>query len=416
MAEYIIRGGNRLSGRVDISGAKNAVLPIAAAALLTEGAVIHNCPYLLDVRVCMDIIRSLGCVCSFRSGVLYVEPYGLSGCEVSAELCGKMRSSVTFLGALLARCGEAAVYCPGGCTIGSRPVDIHLAALAAMGAEVIADGDRIYCRGRLHGADITLRYPSVGATENTILAAATAEGTTVLHGCAAEPEIADLASFLNASGADIRGAGSREIRINGVPRLRRCEYTVMGDRIEAGTYMCAAAITGGELFINGADISILKQTAAALRKTGCVIKASRGHIYIDSPERLSAVDGLVTAPYPGFPTDMQSQMTAVLCLAKGKSSIEERVFDARTAHIPELNKMGADISCTDGKSFCINGVEHLTGCEVVARDLRGGAALILAGLAAEGTTTVRNARYIMRGYERLAKKLANVGAEIEYRE
>lgn len=416
MERYIIDGSRVLSGEVRISGAKNAALPIAAAALLTEGAVIYNCPDLSDIRVCIDILTSLGCKCDYRSNVLSIEPYGISCCKITKELCARMRSSVTFLGALMGKCQRAELYCPGGCALGERPIDIHLEALADMGAEITCEENGIICKGALRGADITLRYPSVGATENIILAAVKAKGSTTLRNCAREPEICALADFLNMAGARISGAGSPVITVEGVEGLHRCEYTVPGDRIEAGTYMCAAAITGGELFIRGVDGAVMGAVTEAMQATGCVIKESRSLIYIDAPKRLAAIDRIVTEPYPGFPTDMQAQFTSVLSKAEGMSVIEESVFEQRNKHIPELNKMGADISCTGGRHFEINGVCRLKGSVLRAYDLRGGAALAVAALGAEGRSIIYDNGFIRRGYERFAEKLSDIGAEISCEE
>lgn len=414
MGEYIISGGRQLSGEIVLSGAKNAALPVIAASLLTKGAIIHNCPRLSDTFVCADILKEIGCSCYFTENVLICEPYGLNSCSISKELCGKMRSSVTFLGALLGKCGCAEIYCPGGCALGSRPIDIHLDALRLMGVKVGEEGSKIVCKGKPCGTDITFRYPSVGATENIILAAVLADGITRLKNCAREPEITELAAFLNAAGADIKGAGEYEIVINGVKSLSRCEYTIMCDRIEAGTYLCTAAATGGELFIKGLKAELIKPVTDALSQCGCIIKNGRKQIYIDAPGRLCGGINLTTAPYPGLPTDMQAQLAAVLCCAEGESHIKETVFEARNRHIPELKKMGADIECKDGSVFNIKGVEKLKGAELNAPDLRGGAALITAALAAEGISKIKNAHYIRRGYESIEEKLRAVGGEIEY--
>ncbi len=412
MGEYIVRGGRVLSGEVVAGGAKNAVLPIMSAAILTRGAVLYNCPDLLDTRVCIDILRDLGCRADLYSGVLTIEPYGLTKCEISKELCGKMRSSIIFLGALAGELGEAIIYCPGGCALGKRPIDIHLKALSLMGMEITEKEDKIICRGKPKGADISLSYPSVGATENIICTAVKARGTTIIRNCAREPEIKNLADFLNSAGAKIKGAGTSEITIEGVDSLNRCEFTVMGDRIEAGTFMCAAAITGGEVFIRGIEPEYLTSVTNVIRKTGCVVKESKNLIYVDAPKSLTAVNKIITAPYPGFPTDMQPQLTAVLARAKGESRIEENIFEARYKHTHELNKMGADINVEKGKSFKIKGVERLRAANVTAEDLRGGAALILAALYAEGESRVKNAFYVQRGYEGLEEKLGAIGAEI----
>lgn len=416
MGEYIINGGRQLSGEIILSGAKNAALPLIAASLLTRGTVIHNCPRLSDTFVSVDILREMGCSCYFTQNVLICEPYGLNNYKISEELCSKMRSSVTFLGALLGRYGYAEIYHPGGCVLGSRPIDIHLDALKDMGVDIREEGNRVICRGKPHGANITLRYPSVGATENIILAATLAKGVTRLKNCAREPEIAELASFLNGAGAHISGAGEHEIVITGADSLDRCEHTLMCDRIEAGTYLCIAAATAGELFIKGLNPCMTEPVIQVLRNCGCIIKTGRDMIYIDAPPRLYGEIELITAPYPGLPTDMQAQLSAMLCLAKGESHIRETVFEARNRHIPELKKMGAEIECRNGCDFSIRGVNRLIGCEVSAPDLRGGAALITAALAAEGTSKIKNACYIRRGYENLSEKLRAVGAEIDYRE
>lgn len=411
MGEYIIRGGNVLSGEIRVSGAKNAVLPIICGACLMRDAVIYNCPRLSDVAVSMDILRELGAKCSLVGNVLVVSG-GMGGCSVSKELCEKMRSSVTFLGALLGRCGRGEIYCPGGCSLGKRPIDLHLSAFEKMGIEVRCEEDRIICKGKPVGADITLSYPSVGATENIMLAAVCAKGSTVIRNCAREPEIAALGEFLRRGGAKISGEGTSIIKIEGVKELGSCEYTVPGDRIEAGTYLCAAALTGGELYVKGSEGCNLKPVIEILRGGGCVIKDCRHCIYIDAPKRLKAVRRIVTAPYPGFPTDMQSQLCAVMAKAEGECIVEERVFEARNKHIKELVKMGADIKCGGESYFIIKGTDKLTGCPVCARELRGGAALAIAALGAEGESVIENAGYIDRGYEGFADKISQVGGEI----
>lgn len=411
MGEYVIRGGNVLSGEIRVSGAKNAVLPIICGACLMKGAVIYNCPRLSDVSVGMDILRELGTECSLVGNVLVVSG-GIDGFSVSGELCAKMRSSVTFLGALLGKWGKGEIYCPGGCALGKRPIDLHLSAFEKMGVKTECEGNRIICTGKPTGADITLSYPSVGATENIMLAAVCAEGNTVIRNCAREPEIAALGEFLKRAGAKIKGEGTSVIKIEGVKDLGSCEYTVPGDRIEAGTWLCAAAETGGELYIKGIEGRFLKPVIEILRGGGCVIKDCTHCIYIDAPKRLKAVKRIVTAPYPGFPTDMQSQLCAVMAKAEGECVVEEMVFEARNKHLSELVKMGADIQCRDGRKFFIKGNERLKGCRVTARELRGGAALMVAALGAEGESIIENAGYIDRGYENTVKKLSEVGAEI----
>jgi UDP-N-acetylglucosamine 1-carboxyvinyltransferase len=323
-----------------------------------------------------------------------------------------MRSSVTFLGALLGRFKKAVIYTPGGCALGKRPIDIHLEALKKMGVQITCEEDKIICTGAPVGTELKLRYPSVGATENLVLAAVSARGTTVIKNCAREPEIAAMADFLNMAGAKIKGAGTDKITIEGVSRLNRCEYTVPGDRIESATFLCAAAITGGELFVRGVPSNKLTPIIGVLRGMGCVIKDFKDAVYIDAPKRLSAVKAVVTAPYPAFPTDVQPQITAVLATATGQSCVMETVFEARNKHINELNKMGANIRCESGNCFVINGVDTLKGTQLTAEDLRGGAALTLAALAAEGESRVKNIHYIQRGYEKFEDKLREIGAEI----
>lgn len=411
MGEYVIKGENVLSGEIRVSGAKNAALPIICGACLMKDTVIYNCPRLSDVSVSMDILRELGAKCSLVGNVLVVSG-GIEKNSISKNLCARMRSSVTFLGAVLGKMGKCELYCPGGCVLGKRPIDLHLSALEKMGVKIEWDGDKIVCTGKPVGAEITLAYPSVGATENIMLAAVCAKGNTTIKNCAREPEIVALGEFLKRGGAKIQGEGSSVIKIEGVKELCKCEYTVPGDRIECGTFLCAAAVTGGELYIKGVEGGLIKPVIEILRGSGCLIKDCRHCIYIDAPKKISAVKKIVTAPYPGFPTDMQAQLCTVMAKAQGECTIVEEVFEARNRHLPELVKMGADIECVSERKFVLKDTKKLTGCTVQARELRGGAALAIAALCAEGESRIENVEYIDRGYENFQGKLLDVGAEI----
>ncbi|CAM4074773.1 UDP-N-acetylglucosamine 1-carboxyvinyltransferase [Geobacillus stearothermophilus] len=415
MEKIIVRGGNRLSGTVKVEGAKNAVLPVIAATLLaTKGtSTIHDVPALSDVYTISEVLRYLGADVQIVGNTVTVDATAPLTVEAPFEYVRKMRASVLVMGPLLARNGRARVALPGGCAIGSRPIDQHLKGFEAMGASVKVGNGFIDAEvnGRLRGAKVYLDFPSVGATENIMMAAVLAEGTTVIENCAKEPEIVDLANFLNAMGAKVRGAGTGTIRIEGVDELVGTSHTVIPDRIEAGTFMVAAAITGGNVLVQGAVPEHLSSLIAKLEEMGVTIIEEENGVRVIGPETLKAVD-IKTMPYPGFPTDMQSQMMALLLKAEGTSMITETVFENRFMHVEEFRRMNADIKI-EGRSVIINGPCQLQGAEVAATDLRAAAALILAGLAADGYTRVTELRHLDRGYVRFHEKLAALGADIE---
>ena len=412
MSQLLIRGGHRLAGEVEIRGAKNSVLPILAATLLTGDTVrLENCPRLRDVGASVRILESLGCRARREGGALVAETAGLNGCAVSDSLMREMRSSAIFLGAILARCGEAELSYPGGCELGPRPIDLHLAGLRQLGAEIEEEGGMLRCRAaHLRGTNIALSLPSVGATENLMLAACGAEGTTVVTNAAREPEIVDLQNFLNACGACVSGAGTSTVTIEGGRKLHGCEYRVMPDRIVAATYLCAVAAAGGEAFLRGAREDHLDTVTAVLREAGCTVKAEQDGIFCACRERLRAVRPVRTAPYPGFPTDAQAVLMAALLKSRGATVFEENIFASRYRHVDELSRMGADIRVS-GRTAVVIGQDALHGAPVCCTDLRGGAALCVAALSAEGETTVSRIEHIQRGYEDIAGALRRLGAD-----
>ena len=412
MSVFQIQGGRPLSGSVRVQGAKNSVLPILAAALLAPGvSVIHNCPRLTDVDYTLDILRYLGCRADREGDTVTVDASAPTGCEVPDDLMRQMRSSVVFLGPVLGRMGRAELSYPGGCELGPRPIDLHLMALRALGAEIDDRGGRISCRGKLRGADIMLSIPSVGATENAMLAAVAAEGTTTITNAAREPEIVDLQAFLNALGADVQGAGSSMIVIRGGGPLHGGEHTVIADRIAAATYLSAVACAGGEAEVTGVDWRHLSTVTAVLSEAGCRVTSGHNAVSVSAPERLRAVRPVRTAPYPGFPTDAQAIVMAVLCRAEGATVFAENMFDSRYRHVGELIRMGADIR-VEGHVAVVYGVPTLFGARVAASDLRGGAALTIAGLGALGETVVSGLSHLDRGYEDLPGVLRALGADV----
>ncbi|WP_339193579.1 UDP-N-acetylglucosamine 1-carboxyvinyltransferase [Aeribacillus sp. FSL W8-0870] len=415
MEKIIVRGGRKLNGTVKIEGAKNAVLPVIAASLLaSEGkSEICDVPKLSDVYTINEVLRYLGAEVRFDGNQVVVDACGELLTEASFEYVRKMRASVLVIGPLLARKGRARVALPGGCAIGSRPIDQHLKGFEAMGATIKVGNGFIDAEvnGRLRGAKIYLDFPSVGATENIMMAAALAEGTTVIENCAKEPEIVDLANFINKMGGNVRGAGTGTIRIEGVDSLHGAKHLIIPDRIEAGTFMVAAAITKGNVLVKGAVPEHLTSLIAKMEEMGVTIIEEEEGIRVIGPETLKAVD-IKTMPHPGFPTDMQSQMMALLLQANGTSVITETVFENRFMHVEEFRRMNGDIKI-EGRSCIINGPVKLQGAEVTATDLRAAAALILAGLAAEGYTRVTELKHLDRGYVRFHEKLKELGADIE---
>ena len=409
----MIEGGRRLSGDLTVQGAKNSVLPILAASILSgDVCVLQRCPHLEDVDTSIDILRHLGCAVRWNGPDLEVDSSTLTRWDIPDRLMRRMRSSVVFLGAILARCGQAELSYPGGCAIGARPIDLHLAALRALGADIDDAGGTLRCRARkLTGCQIVLATPSVGATENAMLAACGAEGETVICNAAREPEIADLQAFLCAMGAEVRGAGGSVITVSPRRKLHGCVHRVIPDRIVAATYLCAAAAAGGEVTLRNAEHRHLAAVTTVLDQAGCGVRCGEGYIQLVRTGPLRAVPPVRTAPYPGFPTDCQAILMAALLQARGTTVFVENIFQSRYRHVPELARMGADIR-TEGRVAVVCGTERLRGTEVVATDLRGGAALAVAGLAAEGVTTVQGIGHIQRGYADLAGDLRALGARI----
>ncbi len=422
MDKIVIRGGKRLSGTIPVSGAKNAALTLLPCALLTDEALtLRNLPRLADIDGFQHLLNQFGVSTSIAGSrpedfgrVMTLEATRITSNVAPYDLVRKMRASILVLGPMLARMGEAKVSLPGGCAIGNRPIDLHLKALEALGATIeLAAG---YVRaiapdGGLPGGRYSFPIVSVGATENALMAAVTARGKSTLHNAAREPEIVDLCNLLVAMGAQIEGIGDSDLTIHGVPRLHAATYRVMSDRIEAGSYACAAAITGGEVLLANARIEEMEATVQALRDAGLLVEPRAEGIYVAADGPLRAVN-VSTAPYPGFATDMQAQLMAMLCRADGASVLTETIFENRYMHVPELNRMGAHIE-TSGKTAIVHGVSKLSGAEVMATDLRASMSLVIAGLAAEGETQVHRLYHLDRGYERLEEKLSLAGAEIE---
>ena len=416
MQLFEIVGGSRLKGTIEISGAKNSALPILAASILGDGeTVLHNVPDLVDVRQTLILLSRLG-VKSERdeAGALHLRVEDEMNAHAEYELVSKMRASVCVMGPLLAKRKRAQVAMPGGCAIGSRPIDLHIHGLRALGADFeLVNGDILLRAKRLSGTEIFLGGPfgsSVTATANVMMAATLSEGRTVIASAACEPEIADLADFLNACGARIVGQGTPQITIEGVERLTGTEHRIAPDRIEAGTFMIATAITNGDVELRGARLEHMQAVVDRLRRVGVIIERGEKGVAVSSSRRLEPID-VTTQPYPGFPTDLQAQLMALLCLADGNSVITEKVFPDRFLHVGELNRMGARLR-KEGPTVIVEGVKKLIGAPVMASDLRASAALILAGLIAKGTTRVHRAYHIERGYERIEEKLAGVGANI----
>ena len=413
MESLVIQGGRRLAGSLRVDGAKNAALPILAAAVLTEDTVhLHDVPDILDVRRMAEILDMLGCEVHSCGHEMTMCGRSMHKSEMPDALSKQIRSSIFLLGPILSRFRRATVTYPGGCEIGLRPIDLHLSGLRALGVDVREEGGVIHCDGgNMHAGEVHLDYPSVGATENVIMAAACLDGTTTIHNAAREPEIVDLCRFICAMGGRVHGAGSATIAVEGVKRLHGADYAPMPDRIVAGTLLAAGAITGGEIELTNAPVEDLHAVCAKLREMGCILHEGARRLCLIAPVRLTAFPILQTQPHPGFPTDMQAQMLALLAVAEGTGVIVENVFENRFTHAGDLNRMGARIICS-GRTAIVRGVEGLTGAHVTARDLRGGAALVLAGLKAQGETVVEHAELIDRGYECFEKQLCSLGAEV----
>lgn len=409
-----IHGGKTLEGEVSVHGAKNAVLPILAATILNGGnSIIHNCPNLSDVRMTIEILRFLGCNTEFDRNTITVNSSLLTNNHIPHDLMIKLRSSIIFLGAILARQGTALLSFPGGCEIGLRPIDLHLKALKALGVEIKEAHGYLKCRlKKLKPGKIHLDFPSVGATENIMLICAVSKGTTTIINAAREPEICDLEKFLNNMGARIKGAGGSVIVIEGVDKLHECEHTIMPDRIVAATYLSGAMTAGGCITVKDVVPNHFGAVTSVFEECGAKLCFTDNSVTIEAPSRINNINLLRTSPYPGFPTDAQSLLLTVLSKADGTSIIKEDIFENRFKHAFELIKMGADISI-EGKLAVIKGVKSLMGSKVFASDLRSGAALVVAGLGAEGETDVYNVEYIDRGYENLHTNFKKLGADIE---
>ena len=412
MSSYIIEGAHKLEGTVKISGSKNSALPIIAATILNAGkTTLYNVPNIQDTQMMYKILETLGAKIEKKNGKIKIDTSKIEKFEIPPELMHKMRSSVILAGALIGRYQKATFSYPGGCDIGSRPIDLHLKSFEKLGIQVNQNHGNIECNAeKIKGEKIDLDFPSVGATENAILASILAEGTTIITNAAREPEIIDLQNFLNKMGAKIVGAGTDEIQIEGVKKLKDISYNIMPDRIETGSFLCFAAATKGNIILENVNATHITPIISKLEEAECKIETSKNKIKIIAPKKLKAID-IKTMPYPGFPTDMQSVFASMLTIAKGTSIIVENIFENRYKYTQELNKMGAKIT-VEGKSAIIRGTRKLYGADVKATDLRGGAALVLAGLIAKGKTQVDDIEYILRGYEKLDYKLQNLGANI----
>ena len=408
-----ISGGNRLEGTVRVQGAKNAVLPIMAASVAVGAETeLHGVPELRDVEATLRILRHLGCAAERAGDTVYIDSRGMCRCDVPHALMRELRSSVIFLGAILARCGEASLSLPGGCELGPRPVDLHMEALRTLGAQITERGGDIVCRaGALRGAQVVLPFPSVGATENAMLCALAAEGRTVIHNAAREPEIADLQTYLRALGADVTGAGTAAVTVSGMRPRAYVRHTILPDRIAAATFLCACAASGGEISLENVHPSHFLTVLDSLSEMGCDIITKSDFVCLRSDGNLIAPRPIVTRPYPGFPTDAQPPLMAACLKARGTTVFTENIFTGRYRHAEELRRLGADVTIA-GRVAYISGVERLTGAVLTAGDLRGGAAMVIAALASEGDSVIYDDQLIARGYDHLDAALRSLGASV----
>jgi UDP-N-acetylglucosamine 1-carboxyvinyltransferase len=413
MEKFLIRGAQRLEGSLQIHGAKNSVLPILAATLLVGDCELHNCPHLTDVTAACNILDYLGSQTKREDNTILVKGSDISRCCIPDDLMRKMRSSIVFLGAIIARCGQARISLPGGCELGPRPIDLHLGAIERLGVTIEEDHGYLNChvKDKLHGAVISLPFPSVGATENIMIAATLAQGETVIKNAAREPEISDLAAFLTACGANIFITGTGDIHIIGVESLHSASHRVISDRIAAATYLSCAAATGGDITLTHVCTEHLSAILPCFEEMGCNVRVANDTIRLQAKHPLRALRCVRTMPYPGFPTDAQSPLMAAACLAKGTSMFVENIFESRYKHVPELIRMGADIK-VEGRIALVHGVERLHSATVWCTDLRGGAAIATAALAAHGQTDLLTIEHIDRGYECFEQNLSRIGADI----
>lgn len=416
MKSYIIEGGKKLEGEIKISGSKNASLPIIACSILNQGLTkLYNIPNIHDTQITLKILRILGCKVRKDGSNVEINTKNMKKVDIPEDLMREMRSTVILAGAILGRFKEVTFSYPGGCDIGARPIDLHLKAFEKLGIKIEEESGFIHCKtDEIKPADIHLDFPSVGATENIILATVLSNGTTTISNAAMEPEIEDLAKVLNKMGAKIEGAGTNNIKINGVKKLKTVSYSVMPDRIEAGTFLCATAITGGKINILNVCEEHLKPVLDKLIEMGCKVETTHNSIFLQSPKKLKPIE-IKTMPYPGFPTDLQPIFGGMLTVAKGTSVIIENIFENRYKYTQELKRMGAKITI-EGKTCIIKGVRKLSGASVNSSDLRGGAALVVSALASKGKSKINNIEYILRGYENLDKKLSSLGAKINIEE
>ncbi len=415
MEKLVINGGKKLDGKIDLQGSKNSALPILSACTAVDGiSVLHNCPDLTDVSAALKILEHIGCKVGREGHTVVVDSTAVNRFDIPEKLMREMRSSIVFLGGLLARFGAACVSSPGGCEIGLRPIDLHLSSLRRMNVYINETGGMLECAtDNLCGANITLAFPSVGATENIMLASMGAKGETIIRNAAREPEIIDLADFLNSCGANIQGAGQSVVRIKPAAKLRSAEHTIIPDRIVASTFMACTALAGGRISVSGVNAEHLSPVIPVFETAGCEVRTKNKELIIKAPDRLSRVKSIGTLPYPGFPTDSQAIVMAMLTKADGTSVITEKIFENRFRHVPELIKMGADIRVEDGRVAVIEGVKKLYAANVSSSDLRGGCALVVAAIGAEGITVVDEIHHIDRGCEAIEKSLSQLGAEIK---
>lgn len=414
MDKLIIKGGNKLGGEIDVHGAKNSSLPILAATVLVEGkCIIHNCPYLTDVNAACDILSYLGCKVHREENSLIVDSSCVEKWDIPENLMHEMRSSIVFLGSILSRMGKAKLYSPGGCEIGLRPIDLHLSSLELLGADIEESHGEIICQREngFHGNNITLSFPSVGATENIILACAVSKGVTNIFNAAREPEITDLVEFLNKCGAKIKIIPDGTITVVGTDKLHGCEHEIIPDRITAATYMSAVATAGGDVLIKKVEPMHLKPVISVFEQSGCILNVEKDTIRIKRQGILKPVRDVRTMPYPGFPTDAQAPIMSMTTVAQGTSVIVENIFESRFKHVPQLKRLGANIKI-EGRIALIDGVKKLYGAKLTAPDLRGGSALVVAGLAAEGVSVIDGINHIDRGYENIESNLRKIGADI----